>query len=91
MTTGPVAKLEPIPRAAGARLPWPAAFLVLTGIWACSFYFIKLGLEGPNPIQVAFGRCLIGALALAAVTAVSRTRLPRTAATWRHLLVMDGA
>jgi drug/metabolite transporter (DMT)-like permease len=88
MTTGPTAKLEPSQRPPGARLPWQAAFLVLAGIWGCSFYFIKLGLEGLNPIQVAFGRCLIGALALVAVTAVSRTRLPRTAATWRHLFVM---
>jgi hypothetical protein len=49
MTTGPVAKLELTPRGAGPRLPWPAAFLVLAGIWGCSFYFIKLGLEGLNP------------------------------------------
>ncbi len=87
MRTGPAAKLETVSPAA-SRLPWQAAFIVLAGIWGCSFYFIKLGLEGLDPIQVAFARCLIGALALVAVTAISRTRLPRAAATWRHLFVM---
>ena len=73
---------------ARARLPWQVAFVILAGIWGCSFFFIKVGLEGLNPIQVAFGRCLIGAIALVVIAAVSRTRLPRSASTWRHLFVM---
>jgi drug/metabolite transporter (DMT)-like permease len=72
----------------GVQLPWQVAFFILAGMWGCSFFFIKLGLEGLNPVQVAFGRCLIGATALVIVTTVSRTRLPRTASTWRHLFVM---
>jgi drug/metabolite transporter (DMT)-like permease len=82
------AELGPLPRP--PRFPWQVAFLVLAGIWGCSFYFIKLGLEGLNPVQVAFGRCLIGALTLVVVTGLSRTRLPRSASTWGHLFVMAG-
>ena len=90
MTTRPPAAPKSTPSTAfsGPRLPWQVAFFILAGIWGCSFFFIKLGLEGLNPIQVAFGRCLIGATALVIVATVSRTRLPRTASTWRHLLVM---
>ncbi len=46
------------------RLPWQVAFVVLASIWGCSFLFIKLGLEGLNPIQVAFWRVAIGAITL---------------------------
>ncbi len=78
----------PAPGAARPRLPWQLAFFILAGIWGCSFFFIKVGLEALNPIQVAFGRCLIGAIALVVIATLSRTRLPRTASTWRHLFVM---
>jgi drug/metabolite transporter (DMT)-like permease len=88
MPSQPVAEPAPTRAAVGRRLPWQVAFVVLAGIWGCSFFFIKVGLEGLNPIQVAFGRCLIGAIALVVITTVSRTRLPRSASTWRHLFVM---
>lgn len=87
MTSSPAAQPEPT-AARAPRLPWQVAFIILAAIWGCSFYFIKLGLDGLNPIQVAFGRCLIGALTLVVVTWLSRTRLPRAASTWRHLFVM---
>jgi drug/metabolite transporter (DMT)-like permease len=82
-----VSAAAPAP-AAGTRFPWQLAFLVLASIWGCSFYFIKLGLIGLNPIQVAFGRLLIGAITLVILATLSRTRLPRNASTWRHLFVM---
>jgi drug/metabolite transporter (DMT)-like permease len=89
MTTSSTGEPVPaIPMVARARLPWQVAFVILAAIWGCSFFFIKVGLEGLNPIQVAFGRCLIGAIALVVIAAVSRTRLPRSASTWRHLFVM---
>jgi drug/metabolite transporter (DMT)-like permease len=88
MSAQPAGESPPITAVAGRRLPWQVAFIILAGIWGCSFFFIKVGLEGLNPIQVAFGRCLIGAIALVAIATVSRTRLPRTASTWRHLFVM---
>jgi len=85
-TRSPIAPASTGP--SGLRLPWQVGFFILAGIWGCSFFFIKLGLEGLNPIQVAFGRCLIGATALVIVAKATRTQLPRTASTWRHLLVM---
>ncbi|MGH2464134.1 MAG: DMT family transporter, partial [Candidatus Limnocylindrales bacterium] len=88
MTTKPAAQLAPVIAPGGRRFPWQVAFIILAGIWGCSFLFIKIGLEGLDPIQVAFGRCLVGAIALVAIATVSRTRLPRTASTWRHLFVM---
>jgi drug/metabolite transporter (DMT)-like permease len=87
MTTNAPTNPEPTPPA-GPRLPWQVAFFIVAGMWGCSFFFIKLGLEALNPVQVAFGRCLIGATVLVIVTTASRTRLPRTLSTWRHLLVM---
>jgi hypothetical protein len=75
-------------RAASSRFPWQVAFLVLAAIWGCSFYFIKLGLIGLNPIQVAFGRVFIGATTLVILATLSRTRLPRSRSTWRHLFVI---
>ena len=88
MTTQPAREPAPIRAVSRPWLPWQVAFIILAGIWGCSFFFIKVGLEGLNPVQVAFGRCLIGAITLVAIATLSRTRLPRTASTWRHLFVM---
>ena len=89
MTTSNSAELEPARRRVPLPgLPWQVAFVVLAAIWGCSFYFIKLGLGGLNPVQVAFVRCLVGATTLVLITFVSRSRLPRRASTWRHLFVM---
>jgi drug/metabolite transporter (DMT)-like permease len=70
------------------RLPWQLAFVLVAAMWGCSFLFIKLGLAGLNPIQVAFARCAFGAITLVLLSRVSRTRLPRDRTTWRHLGVM---
>jgi drug/metabolite transporter (DMT)-like permease len=69
-------------------LPWQLAFIVLGAIWGCSFLFIKLGLESLSPIGVAFFRLAIGAVTLLAVSAATKTPLPRSASTWRHLAVL---
>jgi drug/metabolite transporter (DMT)-like permease len=68
--------------------PWQLWFVVLGGIWGCSFLFIKLGLESFTPVQVALGRVTIGALVLLAVARATGTRLPRGRQTWRHLAVI---
>ncbi len=68
--------------------PWQVAFVVLGAIWGCSFLFIKLGLESLSPIGVAFVRLAIGAATLLAITAVTKTPLPRGRSTWGHLSVM---
>jgi drug/metabolite transporter (DMT)-like permease len=69
-------------------LPWPVSFLLLAAIWGCSFWWMKLGLEMLAPVQVAFVRLAVGAMALAVLSVVTRARLPRTLSTWRHILVV---
>src|SRR5256714_743115 len=46
---------------------WLPGFLVLSAIWGASFLFIKVGDRAFAPLQVAFARCALGALALVAV------------------------
>lgn len=69
-------------------LPWQASFLALGAIWGCSFLFIKLGLLSFTPVQVAFGRLLIGAVTLLVIARATGTQLPRRLETWRHLAVV---
>jgi drug/metabolite transporter (DMT)-like permease len=77
------------PRSAGRlHLPWQVAFVLLSAIWGCSFWWIKLGLEMLAPVQVAFVRLAVGAAVLTAVALLTGTRLPRSLSTWRHLLVV---
>jgi len=62
---------------------------VLTGIvWGSSFLFIAIALTGMTPAQAAGGRLLFGALALAAVVAIRRERMPRSPRIWAHLCVL---
>lgn len=72
--------------------PSPASIavqFVLTGIvWGSSFLFIAVALTGMTPAQVAGGRLLFGALALGAIVAVRRERLPRSRRVWAHLVVL---
>ena len=69
------------------RVPWQVAFVLLSAIWGCSFWWIKLGLEMLAPVQVAFVRLLIGAVALWIVAVLTGSRVPRSLSTWRHLVV----
>jgi drug/metabolite transporter (DMT)-like permease len=71
-----------------SRIPWQVSFLLLSAIWGCSFWWIKLGLEFLAPVQVAFVRLAIGAAALAIVATMTGARLPRKLSTWRHLVVV---
>lgn len=71
-----------------SRVPWQAWFVLLALMWGCSFWWIKLGLTFLSPVQVAFGRTVLGAVALALILVVSRGRLPRQRRTWGHLLVV---
>jgi drug/metabolite transporter (DMT)-like permease len=62
---------------------------VLTGlIWGSSFLFIAVALTGMTPAQVAWSRLVFGGVALAAIVAVRRERLPRSARVWGHLAVI---
>jgi len=62
--------------------------LCLGAIWGCSFWFIKLGLRSFSPVDVAFGRLVLGAVTLVVVALVTRTSLPHDRATWGHLFVL---
>lgn len=70
-----------MPTSATARL----ALLAL--VWGSSFLWIKLSLRGLSPVEVTFGRLLLGAAALFVIAAVRRTRLPRSPALWAHMSV----
>jgi drug/metabolite transporter (DMT)-like permease len=68
---------------------WPAQLLLLALIWGASFMFIKVELDaGIAPVHIAFLRCAFGAPTLLAILAITRGRLPRDRAFWRHLLVL---
>jgi len=65
---------------------------VLTGVvWGSSFLFIAIALTGMTPAQVAGGRLLFGALALGALVAIRRERLPRSMRVWGHLCVLGAS
>lgn len=65
-----------------------ARFLLLASIWGASFLFIKVALEGMTDLQVVLGRCLFGAVALAAIVVARRVPLPRSPTIWGHLLLL---
>jgi drug/metabolite transporter (DMT)-like permease len=78
---------QTIRRAAPTR-PVGLQFVALAAVWGCSFLFIKIGLEGLSPGQVVLGRLASGAIALLAVSGVTRQRLPRDLSVWAHLAVV---
>ncbi len=68
---------------------WLPSFIGLSVVWGSSFALIKVGLDaGVAPMWVALWRCLFGALALLAICALRRDKLPRHARTWGHALVV---
>jgi drug/metabolite transporter (DMT)-like permease len=64
-------------------------FTALAIVWGASFLFIKVGLTGLSPAQVALARICFGALALIAIAAWRRKPLPRDPALWGHLAVLS--
>ena len=65
-----------------------AQYTALALAWGSSFLLIKIGLEGLSPSQVVLGRLTAGALALGAITALTRQALPREPAVHAHLAVV---
>ena len=64
-------------------------FVLLGFLWGSSYLFIKIGVEaGLQPFTLVSLRLLIGCALLALVLVIARERLPRSAATYGHLLVM---
>lgn len=73
---------------AASRPALVVAWLVAASCWGASFLFMKWGLEGLVPGQVALARLLFGSLFLGLWLLVTRTPLPRGGATWGHLAVL---
>ena len=70
------------------RLDW-VLFLLLGFFWGSSYLFIKIGVDaGLQPFTLVTLRLFIGFALLAIVAAVARVRLPRSARTYGHLLVI---
>jgi drug/metabolite transporter (DMT)-like permease len=61
---------------------WLPAYAMLAGIWGFSFLFIKIADRALAPLQVAFGRVLLGAVVVTAITLARRERLPAAGGTW---------
>jgi len=55
---------------------WLPAYLVLSLMWGCSFFFIKVGLGSLTPAGVALSRLSLGLVTLIVICAVTRTPLP---------------
>jgi drug/metabolite transporter (DMT)-like permease len=71
-----------------ANRSWLPAFVLLAMIWGSSFLFIKVGVRELHPTYITLGRVAAGALALLAVLALTRDRLPRDPRLWAHLAVV---
>ncbi|SCE73233.1 Permease of the drug/metabolite transporter (DMT) superfamily [Micromonospora haikouensis] len=54
-------------------------------LWGSSFLWIKLALRGFNPVQIVFGRLLLGFAVLAPIALSRGLRFPRQRRTWAHL------
>ncbi|WP_291043383.1 DMT family transporter [Herbiconiux sp.] len=63
-------------------------FSALGLIWGASFLFMKVALEGVSFGQVAWTRLVLGALTLAVLLVVTRTRLPKGRAVYLHFIVI---
>lgn len=65
--------------------------LARLGLLAClfgsSFLWIKLALGGFDPLQLVFGRLVLGALVLFAIIKATGERLPRSRGMWLRILV----
>ncbi|MBV9414204.1 MAG: EamA family transporter [Solirubrobacterales bacterium] len=70
-----------------AAIPWPARFALLALFWGSTFLFIKIGDETLAPLQVSFGRLLVGTATLLAILASRRERLPRGTLVWGQLAI----
>lgn len=63
-------------------------FSALGLVWGASFLFMKVALEGVSFGQVAWTRLVLGAVTLAILLLITRTRLPRGRAVYLHFIVI---
>jgi len=62
--------------------------LALAAIWGASFMFIKIGVRELEPATLIFFRCLLAAVTLLPLAAVTRGALPAVRANWRPIVIM---
>ena len=63
-------------------------FLAMGLVWGSSFLFMKVALTGVSFGQVAWTRAILGAITLAIMFVISRSKLPRDPRVWAHFLVL---
>jgi drug/metabolite transporter (DMT)-like permease len=71
----------------GGSTPWPVRFVLLALFWGSTFLFIKIGDEALAPLQVSFGRLIVGTATLLAILAARHESLPRGRRIWVHLAI----
>jgi drug/metabolite transporter (DMT)-like permease len=59
--------------------------LLLAVMWGSSFLWIKIALDGLDPVQITTGRLVLGGGFLLVMCAVMGLKLPRDRALWGHL------
>ncbi|WP_367048771.1 DMT family transporter [Streptomyces sp. Je 1-332] len=60
---------------------------VLALLWGSTFLWIELALDGLSPAQVTLVRCALGAATLTVLLLLTRNRLPRGRAMWKHIFI----
>lgn len=60
---------------------------LLALVWGSSFLWIKLSLRVLSPVEVTFGRLILGAAVLLLIAAAARSSLPRSPTLWAHMSV----
>jgi len=65
---------------------WLPAYVVLSVVWGCSFFFIKVGLTALTPAGVAASRLSLGLLTVIVICVVSRTPFPPRR-TWGRVFI----
>ncbi|MGH3938201.1 MAG: DMT family transporter [Pseudonocardiaceae bacterium] len=61
--------------------------VALALFWGANFLWIALALRGFTPVQLTFGRMILGAAVLLPIVVLRRDHLPRDVGTWAHLAV----
>ena len=70
------------------RVSVAVQFAALGLLWGASFLFMKVALDGISFGQVAWTRLVLGAITLALLILVTRTRLPRQPVVYLHFVVI---
>jgi drug/metabolite transporter (DMT)-like permease len=70
------------------RFSWVGAYAALALVWGWSFAFNQMALASFSPLQITFGRTLLGAATLVAALLLSRPTTRPSGAELRHLVIL---